>query len=479
MKKIVQSFLMLMLVAGAAQAQFTPYNRVINVDWNRGASPTNDTTAAGIVSPSFYESPNSGDNNRFFPFPSKGDYRLRALSYITDAEFKLSGSILSIKNGTSGNAKVAVHSVGNASAIAKFSFTLDLTNFSGANLNPIVIALGNYNAGDGSSALTNSSSPFSNSDVTIFGSFRLIQSGSFKTQYKPASGSGQTDAPDNVNLIKPNVSQNIEIFANNTASSINYKYNPADLNSVSLSAGKYHIYVNGSRFTFEFPKSDAYVSATKPALNTLSIAVAGNATQETIKLSNLQVTYQSATDPTLPVSLTSFTGEKAINGIRLNWKTASELNNDHFDILRSTNGQTFSTLTSVAGKGTSNQVNTYSYLDNAPESGTNYYKLKQVDKDGTATVSDMVVAVEGGLSATNAFSANLSNNTLNASFDATATGTASLSLTDLSGRKVFSKSFAATKGSNNISLTTPSLNAGIYVVTLLQNGSSKSIKIVK
>ncbi|WP_017257329.1 T9SS type A sorting domain-containing protein [Pedobacter arcticus] len=478
MKKIVQSFLMLMLVAGAAQAQFTPYNRVINVDWNRGASPANDTTAAGVASPSFYEAPNSGDNNRFFPFPSKGDYRLRALSYITDAEFKLSGSVLSIKNGTSGNAKVAVHSIGNSNAIAKFSFTLDLTNFSGANANPIVIALGNYNAGDGSSALTNSSSPFSNADATIFGSFRLILSTTFKTQYKPANGSGQTDAPDNVNLIKPNVSQNIEIFANNTASSINYKYNPADLNSVALTAGKYHIYVNGTRFTFEFPKSDAYVSATKPALNTLSIAVAGNATQETIKLSNLQVTYQAATDP-LPVSLTSFTGEKANNGIRLNWKTASELNNDHFDVLRSTEGQTFTTLTSIAGKGTSNQVNTYSYLDNAPQAGTNYYKLKQVDKDGTATVSDIVVAVDGGLSAANAFSANLSNNTLNASFDATATGTASLSLTDLSGRKVFSKSFSATKGLNNISLAAPSLNAGIYVATLLQNGNSKSIKIVK
>jgi hypothetical protein len=84
----------------------------------------------------------------------------------------------------------------------------------------------------------------------------------------------------------------------------------------------------------------------------------------------------------LPVELLSFEG--ALNGtnIDLSWATASEENNDFFEIQRSSNGKDFYTLGQVSGNGTVNERRYYHYVDRNPEMGVNFYRLKQVDFDG-------------------------------------------------------------------------------------------------
>nr|WP_294896712.1 T9SS type A sorting domain-containing protein [uncultured Pedobacter sp.] len=475
MKKTLRNFLVLMLIAGAAQAQFSPGNITINVNLNRGASPANDTIANGISS-KFYESPSSGSssyNGRFFPNITDAAYRLRAICYPTDGQFNLSGDVLSLKQSVTatGGAKFAAYNIANAAPVVKFSFTLDLTGFTGNNVNALIFALGNASGG---STLISSSAPFSLSG-DIFGAFRIIKSGSIVTQYKSADGSTQTNTAKY--LIKPLLSQTVEIFANSTTSPVTYRYKSTDTADSTILANTYNVYVNGEKYVENFPKVGTTYTQTN--INAIAISLAGSTsgTAETVKISNLQVTYPSAT---LPVSLTSFTGQKDLSGIRLNWKTASELNNDHFDVLRSVDGKNFNTLTNVNGNGTANQLNTYSYLDNAPAKGTNYYQLKQVDKDGSVTTFANVVAVKNGLSDDDIFSIQLTgSNDLKAQFYAASNGTANISITDLSGRNVFNQSISTQKGLNNASLQIPSLNAGIYVATLSQNGKSKSIKIVK
>jgi hypothetical protein len=473
MKKSLRTLLFLMLGAGVAQAQFAPFNRVVDINFNRGASPANDTTANGVNTPSnkYYESPNpavlTSIAGRFFPNITDGAYKLRALSYAPSAEFKLVGGVLSVKNATSGIAKVAAFGITNGDAIAKFKFTLDLTNYT-AGSNAFIVAFGNVAVG---STLISSSAPFTTPQTDIFGAFRIITSGNLKTQYRNAAGDGQVNAT--LELIKVGVSQEVEVFVNSTAAASTYTH-PSSASPISIPANTYQIYVNGVSYAQDFPKVGTTYAQT--SINTISFTSAGSATVETVKISNLQVTYPAAT---LPVSLTSFTGKNEANGIRLNWKTASELNNDHFDILRSTEGQNFTTLTSVAGKGTSNQANTYSYFDSAPNVGTNYYKLKQVDKDGTATTSDIVVAVNSDLGKETAFTLNVNENTLNAAFSVVNNGNAVINVYDLSGRTVFTKSFVAQKGPNNISLVVPTFNTGIYVATLSQNGNIQGVKFVK
>lgn len=80
----------------------------------------------------------------------------------------------------------------------------------------------------------------------------------------------------------------------------------------------------------------------------------------------------------LPVDLISFDAKKELNKVNISWTTASEVNNDKFEILKSTDGKNFSLLATVKAKGASS----YAVVDNFPLNGSNYYKLLQYDLDG-------------------------------------------------------------------------------------------------
>jgi Secretion system C-terminal sorting domain len=95
----------------------------------------------------------------------------------------------------------------------------------------------------------------------------------------------------------------------------------------------------------------------------------------------------------LPVVLSQFAAEKTQNNtVSLSWSTSSEMNNNYFEVQRSTIDQnSYVTIGEVAGKGNSIVSNTYSLLDDAPSlSTTNYYRLKQVDFNNKYTYSPIV-----------------------------------------------------------------------------------------
>lgn len=85
---------------------------------------------------------------------------------------------------------------------------------------------------------------------------------------------------------------------------------------------------------------------------------------------------------TLPVTLQWFTATKANKGGLLNWQTATEVNSDYFMVERSNGDENFTTISKVYAKGNSTQKQDYNFTDNTPFNGINYYRLKQVDKDG-------------------------------------------------------------------------------------------------
>ena len=87
-------------------------------------------------------------------------------------------------------------------------------------------------------------------------------------------------------------------------------------------------------------------------------------------------------DVTLPTEVISFTTNKQDNGVALTWETASEVNNSHFILERSTDAIHFSSIGEIEGAGNSNQLNAYSFFDKSPAPGINYYRLKQVDWGG-------------------------------------------------------------------------------------------------
>jgi hypothetical protein len=102
-------------------------------------------------------------------------------------------------------------------------------------------------------------------------------------------------------------------------------------------------------------------------------------------------------DPPLPVELISFSGSVAGAAIKLNWRSETEVDNFGFEIERSNEYNGWVKIGSVKGHGNSNSPKYYNFTDaDIGETGTFYYRLKQIDNDGTYAYSN-VVSVEVGV----------------------------------------------------------------------------------
>ena len=100
------------------------------------------------------------------------------------------------------------------------------------------------------------------------------------------------------------------------------------------------------------------------------------------------VVVRYETSSILPVALLNFTGVKQQQSAVLNWQTTNETNNGYFSLERSASNA-FNEIAKIK----SSIKNNYSYIDNQPLNGKNYYRLKQVDKDGKLTYSKIVSVV--------------------------------------------------------------------------------------
>ena len=97
-------------------------------------------------------------------------------------------------------------------------------------------------------------------------------------------------------------------------------------------------------------------------------------------------------DSTVPVEMSSFT---AVAGqtVTLRWRTASETSNHGFEIERSADSKRYERIAFVPGHGTTNEPHNYTYRDRPEKTGIYWYRLKQVDVDGTSTVFGPVKVV--------------------------------------------------------------------------------------
>ena len=93
----------------------------------------------------------------------------------------------------------------------------------------------------------------------------------------------------------------------------------------------------------------------------------------------------------VPVELVSFNAEVDENRIKLKWETASEINNSGFVVERSGDNNSFERIGFIEGKGTTTEKQEYTFIDaSITGKGKFYYRLKQVDLDGTETYSDVI-----------------------------------------------------------------------------------------
>jgi len=94
------------------------------------------------------------------------------------------------------------------------------------------------------------------------------------------------------------------------------------------------------------------------------------------------IAYNTTSLLLLPVQLSYFRATVSGNNVKLFWQTQSESNSKHFVVEKSTDGQNFTELATIAANGNSTMSKNYSFVDNDVKAGSYYFRLKQVDVDG-------------------------------------------------------------------------------------------------
>lgn len=107
---------------------------------------------------------------------------------------------------------------------------------------------------------------------------------------------------------------------------------------------------------------------------------------------NYQATCWAGDGGFIPVELISFNASVNNNEVFLNWSTASETNNSHFEIQKSIDGIGYTNIGIVEGSGTTTETKHYSFTDKEIVLGKKFYRLKQVDYDGSFNFSNIVEA---------------------------------------------------------------------------------------
>jgi hypothetical protein len=175
----------------------------------------------------------------------------------------------------------------------------------------------------------------------------------------------------------------------------------------------------------------------------------------------------------LPVELLSFDGLAIDGKIKLSWSTATELNNDYFEVQHSSDAISFTTIGTVGGNGTSLEVNNYSFTHNTPINGINYYRLKQVDFDGNFEIYHTIAVHNESLSLIGNSSFNLYPNPyrhgeLTIEFNNIEPNTqVNLSIVSITGEFVFAKELVvpSSRKLNNFD-NAIKLSQGIYFVNV-------------
>jgi hypothetical protein len=181
----------------------------------------------------------------------------------------------------------------------------------------------------------------------------------------------------------------------------------------------------------------------------------------------------------LPVHLLAFTGEnhKGINYLK--WSTASEINNDHFEIERSSNAIDFITIHTVRGAGNSTSVHEYTSMDANAPIGTSYYRLKQVDFNGEFEYSN-IIAVKNSFAAGSLSIEKIDNVSLLANYTTESSEEITIRLIDIKGHILHSANMHVNAGTNQFSINAEQLQHGLYILEVIDHlRNSSKIRFVK
>lgn len=183
----------------------------------------------------------------------------------------------------------------------------------------------------------------------------------------------------------------------------------------------------------------------------------------------------------LPVELVYFTATVRDHQARLEWLTASEQDNDRFEIERSLDTRRFEKIGEVKGKGTTSLENKYQFTDRSPVQGTVYYRLKQVDYNGEFAYSNVIAVSAAGLAReliTQAYP-NPFQEVIKVTLTAPTEQAATMTVYDLNGRRVMTHELKLDAGVNRLELKLDQLQSGMYILKVVGEGMESTTRIMK
>jgi hypothetical protein len=180
----------------------------------------------------------------------------------------------------------------------------------------------------------------------------------------------------------------------------------------------------------------------------------------------------------LPVELLFFTAQEQAPTIELWWTTGSEKNNAYFVLEKSEDGIHYTSLSQIWGSGTTQTTQLYRSSDSTPSVGYNYYRLKQFDYDGQEYIIGYTVVrhAGSGVLISKAYPIPFADVLHIESEASSPSGDIRISLTDLTGKEVWSKDFAA---GHFYTIEPRELSPGIYFLIVNDGQFSEIKKVVK
>lgn len=185
-----------------------------------------------------------------------------------------------------------------------------------------------------------------------------------------------------------------------------------------------------------------------------------------------------STQSSLPVKMIHQKVKCTSTGAIIEWATATEINNDYFEIQKSEDYKEWKFVNTIQGSGNSNNLNEYQILDETLGEKVTYYRIKQVDYDGQFEYFDVLsILCKLGNSKLEIIGVNAGNSSLNVYIKTDGFEPVLASLYDLSGKLISTFNInQPVEGANLVSFDT-NLSNGIYVVTAEQNKTRVSKKI--
>ncbi|MCU0388521.1 MAG: hypothetical protein MUE71_07940 [Chitinophagaceae bacterium] len=191
------------------------------------------------------------------------------------------------------------------------------------------------------------------------------------------------------------------------------------------------------------------------------------------------IVINSIAGSALPVSLLSFRGESAKEGVRLFWETAQEVNNRQFEISRASGNGSFRTIGVVDAVAVPSAINRYQFVDPNPVSGMNYYQLKQLDVDGRSKTYK-TIAIRVGDASNKMRVANSGSSDMLVNILVSKNKKGYILYTDMTGNILYNQSVSLREGDNLIRIPVAAAASRIAVVSFLSEaGERMNMKVLR